>query len=89
MSDFELSLEADPPTAREGLIGRIPLLRMARPSEIAAAILFLVCDASYATGAVLALDGGSTVLTRLSGDVKPQLDTGTGPDSASATGFPV
>jgi NAD(P)-dependent dehydrogenase (short-subunit alcohol dehydrogenase family) len=36
---------------------------------VASAILFLASDAAYATGAVLALDGGVTALSRLSGDV--------------------
>jgi NAD(P)-dependent dehydrogenase (short-subunit alcohol dehydrogenase family) len=37
---------------------------------VARAILFLATDATYATGAVLALDGGVTVLGRLAGDVQ-------------------
>ena len=69
MMDHELEAEADPEEARNATVRRVPLLRIARPEEVARAILFLLTDATYATGAVLALDGGVTVLGRLSGDV--------------------
>jgi len=39
----------------------IPLGRVAQPSEIARAVLFLACDdSSFITGATLAVDGGNT-----------------------------
>jgi NAD(P)-dependent dehydrogenase (short-subunit alcohol dehydrogenase family) len=70
MMDYELSMDPDPQGARETIVRRIPLLRIATPDEIARAILFLVTDATYATGAVLSVDGGTTVLGRLHGDAR-------------------
>ena len=45
-----------------GAINRVPLKRFATPMEIARAILFLVADATYATGSTLRLDGGTTIV---------------------------
>jgi NAD(P)-dependent dehydrogenase (short-subunit alcohol dehydrogenase family) len=69
MMDHELEAEADPEAARQATVRRVPLLRVASADEVARVIFFLLTDAAYATGAVLALDGGTTVLSRLSGDV--------------------
>jgi NAD(P)-dependent dehydrogenase (short-subunit alcohol dehydrogenase family) len=45
----------------QGRGGDVPLKRRAQPEEIASAALFLVSDdASYVTGASLAVDGGTT-----------------------------
>jgi NAD(P)-dependent dehydrogenase (short-subunit alcohol dehydrogenase family) len=71
MMDSELAATADPELARAETIARTPLQRAATPEEIARAIAFLVADASFATGAVLSLDGGTTIVNRLAGDLGP------------------
>lgn len=52
---------ADAQTFAEKTLARIPMGRFARPSEIAAVVLFLASDeSSYVTGSDLVVDGGMT-----------------------------
>ena len=54
---------SQPEKMREALIGAIPMRRVAKPSEVADAILFFASDrASYVTGQVLSVSGGLTMV---------------------------
>ena len=50
-----------PERTRESIIRQIPLKRPGEPRDIAAAVLFLVRDAPYVNGHILAVDGGRSV----------------------------
>lgn len=43
---------------RKKIVSQIPLGRTGEPKDIAECVLFLVRDASYSTGSVIAIDGG-------------------------------
>ncbi|MEO0996059.1 MAG: pteridine reductase [Pseudomonadota bacterium] len=47
--------------ARRRILERIPLGRSGSPDDIASAVLFLIADAGYVTGQILAVDGGRTL----------------------------
>ena len=47
-----------PERIQENIIGKTALKRAGEPEDIAAAVLFLVRDAPYVTGQILAVDGG-------------------------------
>ncbi|MGI9257510.1 MAG: SDR family oxidoreductase, partial [Gammaproteobacteria bacterium] len=47
-----------PESIQQNIIGKTALKRAGEPEDIAAAVLFLVRDAPYITGQILAVDGG-------------------------------
>ena len=55
-------LDSMPEQLRDSLVKAIPFRRLARPEEVADAVLFFVSDhASYVTGQVLSVSGGLTM----------------------------
>lgn len=62
MLESEFGTFPDPKAAHDATIDRLPLHRLGTADEVAAAILYLAADASYATGTTLELDGGSTIV---------------------------
>jgi NAD(P)-dependent dehydrogenase (short-subunit alcohol dehydrogenase family) len=58
----EFALAPDPDAARVQENGRPPLGRIAQPGEIADAAVWLLCDATFATGALVPVDGGTTAV---------------------------
>jgi NAD(P)-dependent dehydrogenase (short-subunit alcohol dehydrogenase family) len=55
-----LAASGDYDAAREGLLERVPLRRIATPADIAAGIIYFAAEGRCATGTTLALDGGTT-----------------------------
>ena len=53
----------DNPSFREDIAGHTPMNRIASPTELAEAALFLASDAaSFSTGQIITLDGGRTLI---------------------------
>ena len=48
-------------TSRQHIIGRTLLKRTGEPDDIAKAVSFLIADAPYITGQIIAVDGGRSV----------------------------
>ncbi len=55
-----ISMPADPPEMEADFIKRAPLHRSGKPSDVAAAVSFLI-HSDFMTGQVLVLDGGRTL----------------------------
>ena len=58
----EIDWYPDPKAVRAEAIERVPLKRFATPDEIASVIRFIAFDAPYMTGAVVPVDGGTTMV---------------------------
>jgi pteridine reductase len=50
-----------PEKTQQSILRQIPLKRTGAPEDIASAVLYLVRDATYVTGQILAVDGGRSV----------------------------
>jgi len=46
---------------KDNIIGQVPLKRAGEPSDIANCVLYLVRDAGYVTGQIIAVDGGRSI----------------------------
>jgi NAD(P)-dependent dehydrogenase (short-subunit alcohol dehydrogenase family) len=58
----EFALAPDPERARAEENRRPPMARIGQPGEIADAAVWLLADATFATGAVVPVDGGTTAV---------------------------
>jgi NAD(P)-dependent dehydrogenase (short-subunit alcohol dehydrogenase family) len=62
MLDREIEWFPEPEKVRVEAVERVPLKRLATAEEIARGIRFLAFDAPFATGTVLPIDGGTTMV---------------------------
>ncbi len=46
---------------QQSILAKTPLARTGKPEDIAGAIAFLLCDAPFVTGQILAVDGGRSL----------------------------
>lgn len=50
-----------PDSVKSNIIGQVPMKRAGEPSDIADCVLYLVRDAGYVTGQIIAVDGGRSI----------------------------
>ncbi len=50
-----------PDSVKDNIIGQVPMKRAGEPSDIADCVLYLVRDAAYVTGQIVAVDGGRSI----------------------------
>ena len=48
-------------SAQQAILDKTPLARTGDPDDIAGTIAFLICDAPFITGQILAVDGGRSL----------------------------
>ena len=48
-------------SAQQAILNQVPLARAGTPDDIAGCVLFLLRDARYVTGQIIAVDGGRSV----------------------------
>ena len=50
-----------PDSVKDNIIGQVPMKRAGSPEDIANCVLYLVRDADYVTGQIIAVDGGRSI----------------------------
>jgi len=50
-----------PDSVKDNIIGQVPMKRAGEPGDIANCVLYLVRDAAYITGQIVAVDGGRSI----------------------------
>jgi len=48
-------------SAQQSILRQVPLERPGNPADIAGCVLYLLCDATYVTGQIIAVDGGRSI----------------------------